>query len=61
MNISPDQLGGLARAVLATLAGVAVGKGWIASGDAEWLVSGAVAGLIGAWSWWTNRPERLAS
>jgi hypothetical protein len=55
-----DQFGGLLRAVLASLVAFAAGKGWIAAGDADWIVGGVVTGLIGAWSWWTNRPAKLA-
>lgn len=54
--ISPEQAGGIVRAVLASLVPFAVAKGWIDAGEADWIVGGAVAAVIGAWSWWTNRP-----
>ncbi len=55
-----DQLGGIIRAVFASAAGFAVGKGWLGAGDAEWVVGGATTAIVGVWSWWTNRPEKIA-
>lgn len=58
--MTQDQVGGVIRALLSAAGGYLAGKGLI---DTEtWLtISGAVLTLFTAgWSWWTNRPEKLA-
>lgn len=61
MTPTSDQIGGVARAILATAGGYAVAKGWITP-DAWGTVSAIVlASAIGGWSAWTNRPVKMAT
>jgi len=52
-----DQIGGLIRAIGGVAVGWAVGKGYITSEVGQWLLAGAGTAVIGAWSWWTNKPK----
>lgn len=51
-----DQLGGILRAILTTLAGFAVAKGWVDNATALSVTGGVVTVIVAVWSWWTNRP-----
>jgi len=55
--MNTDQIGGLIRAIGGVAVGWAVGKGYITSEDGQWLLAGAGTAVIGAWSWWTNKPK----
>jgi hypothetical protein len=58
--ITAEQFGGIVRAVGSTALTYAIAKGWVSPADSEWLVAGAVALATGGWSWWTNRPAKIA-
>lgn len=58
--MTQDQFGGLVRAIVAALGGYVTGKG-LADEATVLAVGGAVVtAAIALWSWWTNRPEKLA-
>lgn len=56
-----DQISGPLRAILPAIFAFAVGKGWIAAGQADWIISGVMAFGAAGWSWWTNRPSSIAA
>ena len=59
--MTPDQIGGLVRAILATAGGVAVSKGWVDNSTATAIAGGLVTIVTAAWSYWTNRPGKVLS
>lgn len=59
MSLTSDQIGGIARALLTTLAGIAVTKGWVDQNTAVTIVGGVVTVFVAAWSWYTNRPQKI--
>lgn len=59
--LTSDQIGGIARALLTTIAGVAVTKGWVDQNTAVTVVGGVVTVLVAVWSWYTNRPQKITT
>lgn len=57
--MTSDQLGGVVRAMLAMLAGIAVKKGWTDGDSATTIVGGLTELAVAGWSWYTNHPDRL--
>ena len=56
-----DQVGGIIRAIVTFLAGIAVSKGLVDNATAL-TVGGAIVTLgTAAWSWWSNRPQKIAA
>lgn len=58
--MTSDQVGGLVRAILTFLAGIAVARGWVDNATALTIVGGLVTVLTAAWSVFTNRPAKIA-
>lgn len=59
VNITPDQITGIIRALLAAVFGYITGKGWLDANTAA-TISGAVATiLVAAWSIYSNRPKTI--
>lgn len=63
-----EQISGQLRQLLQALGGMAIGLGWLTTGQVDfWLqvilqVGGPLAMLAGiAWSWWVNRPVALVA
>lgn len=56
-----DQITGPLRAIAPMLTAVAVGKGWISAGSADWLIVSIVTLISAGWSIWTNRPASMAA
>lgn len=59
--LTSDQIGGIARALLTTVGGIAVTKGWVDQNTAVTISGGLVTVIVAAWSWWTNRPQKIVA
>jgi hypothetical protein len=59
--LTNDQIGGIIRAIVTTITGILVGKGVIDNNTALWIVGGAGSIGVAAWSWWTNRPQKIVN
>lgn len=59
MTMSIDQIGGVVRAILAFLAGLAVARGWVDNESAMTIVGALVTIVTTAWSLHTNRPSKI--
>jgi len=57
--ITSDRIGGVIRAIGATLGGYLVNSGYISASTAELATGLAVSVVVAIWSWWTNRPEKI--
>lgn len=55
--MASDELGGVVRAVLSALGGIAVGKGWVDANTAL-SITGALVPVIVAW--WSVRAKKAA-
>lgn len=53
--MTAEQIWGLLRTVLAALAGVAVGKGWIDNETAMAIIGGLGTIFVAAWSFWSKK------
>jgi hypothetical protein len=60
-TMTADQIGGVIRAILTFLAGIAVAKGWLDNATALTIVGALVTLATAAWSIFTNRPANIAS
>ncbi len=60
MTLTPDQIGGIVRALLAAASGYLIGKGWVDADTAATLGGAVVTLVVTGWSWWTNRPAKIA-
>lgn len=58
--MTPELIGGLTRAVIASAGGYAAAKGWLSAADVDWIAGGAVALSVSGWSWWAKRPAKSA-
>ena len=56
-----DQIGGLIRAILTFLGGLAVGQGWLDNATMITIVGGLVTVGTAIWSFWTNRPAKVVN
>lgn len=54
--MTKDQIGGVARTLLAAGFGWAAAKGWLPAGDYGDVIAGISTAAVAAWSVWTNRP-----
>lgn len=62
--MNSDQLGGLVRTLVATVAGIFVGMGYFATITPEtWTTIGGIAATVAAagWSWWSNRTKAIVA
>lgn len=59
--LTSDQIGGIVRALLTTVAGIAVTKGWTDANTAAWISGGVLALVTAGWSWWSNRPQKIVA
>lgn len=50
-----EQIWGVLRAILASLAGVAVGKGWIDNETAMAVIGGIGTIFVAGWSFWSKK------
>lgn len=58
--MTPDQFGGIVRALVAALGGYLVGQGIVDANTAA-TIGGAVATIaVAVWSAYTNRPAKIA-
>jgi hypothetical protein len=57
--MTTDQIGGVVRALLTFLAGIAVAKGWLDNATALTIVGALVTLVTAGWSMFTNRPSKL--
>ena len=57
--LTSDQIGGIIRVIVTTITGILVTKGVIDNNTALWIVAGAGTIGVAAWSWWTNRPQKI--
>ena len=51
-----EQVGGIVRAILATLGGYLVSKGIGDAATVTAVAGGLASAIAAAWSWYTNRP-----
>lgn len=58
--MTPDQITGIIRAVLAAAGGFVLSKGWVSSETWTWIGGGVITLGMTGWSLWTNRPAGLA-
>ena len=58
--MTPDQLGGLLRAILSAASGYLVGKGVVDADTAMTISAGVVTIAVAVWSIYTNRPAAIA-
>lgn len=56
--ISPEQLAGVLRAVLASGGAWAIAKGYVTPDNWEWLSAGALTFMVASWSWYAKRPKK---
>lgn len=59
--LTSDQIGGIVRALLTTVSGLIVAKGWTDANTAAWVSGGVLALATAGWSWWTNRPQKIVA
>lgn len=59
--MTSEQIGGVIRAILTFLAGLAVAKGWVDNATALTIVGALVTIATAAWSVFTNRPANIAA
>jgi hypothetical protein len=59
MNITADQLTGIARLALALAAGVLIGKGWVTQEMWDWISAGVLTAVPAIWGWYNNRPKTI--
>ena len=57
--LTGDQIGGIARAVLGAIGGMAVTRGMVDQSTMVTVVGGLVTVIVALWSYWTNRPDGL--
>lgn len=57
--MTSDQIGGIIRAILTFLAGIAVTKGWVDNATAMTIVGGVVTVAVAVWSYITNKPGKV--
>ncbi len=57
--MTADQLGGVVRALLSTLAGILVTHGYVSDGVVEPVVGAITTIVVALWSYNTNQPEKL--
>jgi len=57
--MTADQIGGIIRALVAAGSAYVIKEGWADANTTAWIGGGIVLLATGAWSWWTNRPQKI--
>jgi hypothetical protein len=53
--MTPAEIGGIVRAILAALGGVVASKGWVDSATLETIIGAATTIIVAVWSVWAKR------
>lgn len=59
--MNSDQIYGLIRTILASLGGLAVGKGWLDASTVTTLAGAGATIIVAIWSAWANRKSGLVA